>query len=109
MSDMGRRSIKYEFVWQQDEGKGRNEGGGRAVWYIDGRAVMKAEIPAGSRVISDWQIIINVAMGGNVCQGVRPADGYYDMVIHELQLSAEPSGGWNKFETDWHSATEGHP
>jgi hypothetical protein len=102
------RPIKYEFVWQQDEGAQRNTGGGRAVWYIDGRAVMKAAIPTGARRMSDWQIIINVAMGGNVCQGKTPADGHYDMVVHELKLCDEPTGGWSRFEADWQGAPNGH-
>lgn len=79
------------------------------VWSIDGKAVMKAEIPEGARRIDDWQIIINVAMGGNVCAGQKPADGHYDFVIHELKMSDEPTGGWARFEQDWHDAPEGHP
>lgn len=70
---------------------------------------MKAPIPAGARRMSDWQIIINVAMGGNVCQGKAPADGHYDMIIHELKLCDEPTGGWSRFEADWHGGPEGHP
>lgn len=101
--------MKYEFTWEQPEGRGRNEGGGRAIWSIDGKAVMKAGIPEGARRMDDWQIIINVAMGGNVCQGLRPADGHYDMVVHELSLHDEPSGGWGRFEQDWQSTPEGHP
>jgi len=103
------RPVRYEFSWEQDESKGRNDGGGRAVWSIDGRAVMKASIPEGARRMDDWQIIINVAMGGNVCGGTRPADGQYDMVVHELKLCDEPSGGWKKFEQDWQMAPEGRP
>jgi hypothetical protein len=103
------RPIKYEFVWQQDEGADRNTGGGRAVWYIDGKVVMKAAIPTGARRMSDWQIIINIAMGGNVCQGKTPADGHYDMIVHELKLCDVPAGGWSRFEADWQGAPEGHP
>jgi hypothetical protein len=69
---------------------------------------MKAEIPPGARRISDWQVIINIAMGGNVCQGKTPRDGYYDMVVHELRMVEEPTGGWGRFENDWHGAPEGH-
>jgi len=106
--DMAARPVRYEFVWEQQEAAGRNDGGGRAVWYIDGRAVMKAEIPRGARRISDWQVIINVAMGGNVCQGKTPADGTYDLVVHELKMMDQPSGGWGQFEADWQHAPEGH-
>lgn len=102
------RPIRYELVWEQDEQAGRNSGGGRAVWYIDGRVVMKAPIPVGARRMSDWQVIINVAMGGNVCQGKVPGNGQYDMVVHELKLCDEPAAGWGRFEADWHGAPEGH-
>jgi hypothetical protein len=109
MSDMGRRPIQYEFVWEQREDTARNQGGGRAVWYIDGRPVMKGDLPAGARRISDWQVIINVAMGGNVCQGKKPGEGQYDMVVHELRLSDQPLGGWQRFEADYMSTPAGHP
>lgn len=109
VDNMANRPIRYEFAWEQAESVGRNDGGGRAVWYIDGRAVMKAEIPHGARRISDWQVIINVAMGGNVCQGKTPADGRYDLVVHELKMMEQPSGGWGQFEADWQHAPEGHP
>jgi len=110
VENMAGRPVRYEFVWQQDEAVGRNDGGGRAIWYIDGRPVMKALIPHGARRISDWQLIINVAMGGNVCQGKTPADGSYDLVVHELQMREFPSSGWwGQFEADWNSAPEGHP
>ncbi|KAG9244095.1 glycoside hydrolase family 16 protein [Calycina marina] len=106
---MAGRPVRYEFVWEQDESTGRNDGGGKAVWYIDGRLVMKAAIPQGARRISDWQIIINVAMGGNVCQGKTPADGYYDLVVHELRLLDIPTTGWSRFEADFETGPEGHP
>ena len=109
IDNMAHKTIRYEFVWEQDESKGRNDGGGRAMWYIDGRSVMKAEIPPGARRMDDWQIIINVAMGGNVCQGKMPADGHYDLVLHELKLMDEPTSGWGQFEADWQQAPEGHP
>jgi len=98
------REHTYEFVWEQPEG-GQ---GGRMLWIIDGRAVMKAGIPLGVRSMADWQVIINVAMGGNVCQGKTPGDGYYDLVIRELKLCEEPTGGWTRFERDWAAAPEGH-
>ncbi|KAK7550882.1 concanavalin A-like lectin/glucanase domain-containing protein [Phyllosticta citricarpa] len=94
----------YGFAWDQPP-DGR---GGRLVWYIDGRPVMKAHVPEGTRRVSDWQIILNVAMGGNVCQGILPEDGAYDMVVHNLKLCEEPVGGWGCFERDWHTAPEGH-
>jgi len=106
MPDMARAKggHTYEFVWDQPE----NGQGGRLLWYIDGRAVMKASVPQGTRRMSDWMIIINVAMGGNVCQGKTPQDGYYDFVIYSLGLFEEPRAGWRSFESDFQSAPEGH-
>lgn len=104
MPDFSARPHTYEFAWEQPE----QGGGGKMVWYIDGRAVMKAGIPAGTRRISDWQIIINVAMGGNVCQGKAPGEGYHDFVIQSLKLMQEPTGGWGRFGNDWNVTAEGH-
>lgn len=56
----------------------------------------------------DFQVIINVAMGGNVCQGQRPRDGQYDFVVHEVAFRDEPEGGWGRFENDWRGAREGN-
>ena len=95
----------YAFAWDQPP----NGQGGKAVWYLDGHPVMKAGIPEGTRRMEDWKIIINVAMGGNVCQGRIPTDGEYLLVIHELKLCDEPAGGWSTFERDWNAASEGHP
>jgi len=79
------------------------------VWYVDGKAVMKAKIPSGTRRLEEWQFILNIAMGGNVCGGKVPEDGAYQMVVHELQMLEEPFGGWQAFERDWNTAPEGHP
>lgn len=98
------RGTEYAFAWQQaPSGKG-----GKMVWYIGGKAVMKATIPDQIRTMTDWRIIINVAMGGNVCEGVIPANGTYDFVVHEMKLLTEPAGGWQAFEKDWSKAKEGH-
>jgi hypothetical protein len=57
----------------------------------------------------DMTVLLNVAMGGNVCGGVRPQDGYYDMVVYALYATEEPElGGWAGFEHAWRSAPEGH-
>ena len=63
---IAQRCVKYEFGWDQDEGSGK----GRFVWWIDGRAVMKCQIPEGMRRMREWTMLLNVAMGGNVCKGV---------------------------------------
>ena len=98
--DMHCRPVRYEFAWDQPNGV---PGQGRMIWYIDGRPVMKAEVPSGTRPLRDMTILLNVAMGGNVCGGKRPHDGYYDMVVYNLALLSELEyGGWGRFEQDWH-------
>lgn len=104
--DMNGRPVRYDLAWDQPGGQ---PGQGRLVWYIDGRPVMKGHIPGGTRPMRDMTILLNVAMGGNVCQGVTPADGYYDMVIYSLYASEEPElGGWGGFEHAWQHTPEGH-
>jgi beta-glucanase (GH16 family) len=100
---MGHEAHKFDLAWEQGE-DGR---GGRLVWYIDGNAVMKASIPEGTRRMSDWRIILNVAMGGNVCGGRLPANGVYDFVVHELKMEEGPSAGWGQFGVDWERTREG--
>lgn len=100
---LAHRAVRYEFAWEQDEGSGR----GRLVWWVDGRAVMRAKIPEGVRRLREWTVLLNVAMGGNVCQGVRPAQGSFEMVVHELRMSGECDGGWARFEAGWGQAPEG--
>ncbi|KAM3533185.1 hypothetical protein MY4038_003508 [Beauveria bassiana] len=63
--DMRQRPVQYDFVWEQPGGEA---GRGRMIWYIDGRPVMKATVPAGTRPLRDMTVLLNVAMGGNVCQ-----------------------------------------
>lgn len=102
--DMHSRPVRYDFTWQQPGGEA---GQGRMLWYIDGKAVMKASVPGGTRPLRDMTILLNVAMGGNVCGGKTPSDGYYDMIVHIMYLSSElEGGGWGRFEADWqHDAT----
>lgn len=94
----------YGFAWEQPEAGD----GGRCVWYIDGKAVMKASKPPGTRRFEEWRIILNIAVGGNVCSGVLPNDGCYDFVIHELKMCDGPRGSWQQFENDWRKTKEGH-
>lgn len=100
---MASNPLTMAFAWDQPE----DGQGGKAVWYIDGNAVMKADIPPGTRRISDWRIILNVAMGGNVCGGKLPRDGQYDFVVHELKMTDEPMGGWGRFGEEWQKTKEG--
>ena len=69
---------------------------------------MKASIPPKTRPLRSFQIIINVAMGGNVCDGVMPMNGCYDMVVHEISLCEEPIGGWQEFDRAYSRVPEGH-
>ncbi|KAI2633887.1 glycoside hydrolase family 16 protein [Xylaria nigripes] len=109
--DMPRRPIRYDFVWQCSgtgvRGDGKSEGGGRLTWYIDGRPVMKNRMPAGTRPIEEWTFLLNIAMGGNVCKGKTPRDGAYDMVVHNVQMSEAPDGGWARFDNDWLHCPDG--
>lgn len=99
--DMHARPVRYDFVWDQPGGVA---GQGRLLWYIDGRPVLKGTIPPNTRPLREFTILLNVAMGGDVCQGKTPADGSYDMVVHSLFLASEQeNGGWAKFESDWNS------
>ncbi|CAG8951494.1 hypothetical protein HYFRA_00007410 [Hymenoscyphus fraxineus] len=103
--DMAHREVTMGFAWQQNGD--HNGAGGKMVWYIDGKAIMKANIPEGTRRLSDYRIIINVAMGGNVCQGKLPADGTYDFVLRDLGMWDTPPGGWDQFTRDFEGTTEG--
>jgi hypothetical protein len=114
---MAQRQVKYEFIWQQSSqimktshkgSKPERAGGGWMMWLIDGTAVMKTEIPTGIRRLEDFQVVINVAMGGNVCDGKLPKEGIYDFVIHELRMSGEPDGGWGRVDPLWHTTPEGN-
>ena len=78
------------------------------LWLIDGGGVMRAEIPEGTRRLKEWNVVINVAMGGNVCGGKTPKEGSYDFVVHDLRMSGEPDGGWGRVEQDWKRTREGH-
>ncbi|PSK33503.1 hypothetical protein B9Z65_7390 [Elsinoe australis] len=97
--------VVFDFAWDESE-DGKE---GKLVWYIDGKPVMKAAKPKGTRSLKDYRILINVAMGGNVCKGNLPADGHYEMVVRDLAMWEEPIGGWGKFEKDWKETKEGHP
>ncbi|KIX96965.1 uncharacterized protein Z520_07079 [Fonsecaea multimorphosa CBS 102226] len=98
------RPVRFEFAWMQGQGQR-----GRMVWWIDGQAVMKAPIPAGTRPMADFVVLLNIAMGGNVCAGRIPAQGTYDMVVHEMKMMEEPeAGGWARFERDWSWVREGN-
>lgn len=95
--------VRFDFTWDEDEASGT----GRLLWYIDGKPVMKASKPPGTRPMRDFRILINVAVGGNVCQGQMPTDGTYELVVRDLAMWDEPLGGWESFSRDWNVAKEG--
>lgn len=91
--DMHARPVTYEFAWDER---------GRMIWYIDGRPVMKGQMPEGTRPLREMTVLLNVAMGGNVCGGKVPRDGWYDMVVFGIGVKGElEHGGWGRFEGDW--------
>ncbi|KAF2752770.1 concanavalin A-like lectin/glucanase [Pseudovirgaria hyperparasitica] len=98
------QGARFDFAWEEDEATGQ----GRFVWYIDSKPVMKASKPAGTRRMRDFRIMINIAVGGNVCKGKMPGDGTYEMVVRNLAMWEEPPGGWGRFNGDFCSAREGH-
>lgn len=102
---MPRQPHTFGFAWIEEDGI--PDWRGRMVWYIDGRPVMKGNIPPGTRRMEEFRIMINIAMGGNVCQGKLPKDGYYDLVVSDLKMCEEPVGGWQQFESAWNTCIEG--
>ncbi|KIW35410.1 uncharacterized protein PV07_02108 [Cladophialophora immunda] len=105
----GGRPVRFEFAWMQDTSAGPGQGQGRLLWWIDGQAVMKAPIPQGTRPMADFVVLLNIAMGGNVCAGQIPREGSYDMAVHEMKMIEEPeAGGWARFERDWAWVREGN-
>lgn len=100
-----REGVRYDFAWDEDESTGQ----GRLLWSIDGRPVMKASKPPGTRKMADFRILINIAVGGNVNQGQMPDDGVYEMTVRELAMLETPPGGWDRFGHDWNVTREGHP
>lgn len=92
----------------QQYGLAWDEATGKLLWFINERPVMRADIPSGTRSIKQFQIKLNIAMGGNVCQGQRPADGKYEMIVHEVGLFDAAPGGWCRFEQLWTQTPAGH-
>jgi len=98
--------IVVEFAWIDED---NHPDQARMVWYIDGRPVMKTTKPAGTRRMRDWRVLINMAMGGDVCQGRVPAPGNYQMVVRDLAMFDEPVGGWSTFDRDFENTAGGFP
>lgn len=107
LPDMASRPHTFGFAWSEEQG-GPPGWRGRMIWYIDGRPVMRGNIPPGTKRMEEFRIMINIAMGGNVCEGKLPRDGYYDMVVSDLKMCDEPpQGGWQGFEYAWNQTPEG--
>lgn len=70
---------------------------------------MKAEKPVGTRRLKEFRILINVAVGGNVCKGHMPTDGMYEMRVRDLTMWEAPPRGWEGFERAYTEAKAGHP
>lgn len=99
LPNMAKKPVRYDFAWDQPGGEA---GQGRLLWYIDGKPIMKSSVPPGMRRIRDFNILLNVAMGGNVCEGKVPADGNYDMTVQALYMADTLEfGGWEKFDKDF--------
>ncbi|KAL1303813.1 hypothetical protein AAFC00_000274 [Neodothiora populina] len=98
-----RGGVRYDFVWDEDESSGK----GKLLWLIDGRPIMRAEKPKDTRRMSEFRILINIAVGGNVCQGHMPTDGCYETVVRELAMWDAPPAGWSGFEKMWKHGKEG--
>ncbi|KAF1951544.1 concanavalin A-like lectin/glucanase [Byssothecium circinans] len=107
LDDLARQPHTYGFSWIEEDGIPNWRG--RMLWYIDGKPVQKANIPQGVRRFEEFRLLINIAMGGTVCGGKLPAEGYYDLVVSDLKMCEEPPGGWVKFESDWGCTPEGKP
>jgi len=107
LTDIPHQPHTFGFAWIEEDGIPNWRG--RMVWYIDGRPVMKANIPQGTRRLEEYRLLINIAMGGTVCAKKLPKDGYYDLVVSDLKMCEEPAGGWHQFERDWGVTPEGKP
>ncbi|KAG0160794.1 hypothetical protein PDIDSM_8324 [Penicillium digitatum] len=96
--------VRYDFIWKEDETTGR----GRLIWLIDGTPIMRAEKPPGTRKMSEFRILINIAVGGNVCQGNMPSNGCYEIVVRDLAMWDAPPGGWKEFDSAWKDSKDGN-
>ncbi|KZT03718.1 glycoside hydrolase family 16 protein [Laetiporus sulphureus 93-53] len=90
---------EYGFSWDES---------GHCVWFIDGRPVMRAQAPKTIRPFAEFQVKLNVAMGGNVTGGRTPADGEYRMTVSSVEMQDRPPGGWETLSHIWSSIPEGN-
>ena len=79
------------------------------IWFFDGKPTMKANVPNGIRSFADFQIILNIAMGGNVMQNAIPEiPSIHEMHVRELKICQNPPMGWEGFEDAWNTAKDGN-
>jgi hypothetical protein len=92
---------RFGFAWDCNSKK--------LLWLTNGKPTMKATIPPGIRSMKDFQILLNIAMGGNVMGGARPEiPSTHDMTVSDLKMYKTVPGGWNKFAAMWATAKEGN-
>jgi beta-glucanase (GH16 family) len=89
----------YGFAWDCKEKK--------LLWFTDGRPTMKAAIPKGIRDMKEFQILLNVAQGGNVMQSAPDMPSSSEMIVTDLKMYKEIPGGWKHFKSLYKSAKEG--
>lgn len=78
------------------------------VWFFDGRPTMRAVVPPGIRPLAHFQVMLNIAMGGNVMQGAEPVmPSTHQMAIRGLKICRSPPNGWDSFDEAWNAAQEG--
>ncbi|KAI5453599.1 hypothetical protein NCC49_005423 [Naganishia albida] len=99
------QGVLFTFTWTENPSTGE----GKLLWSLDGRPVMRASKPAGTRPMADFRILLNIAVGGTLNKGTLPADGSYEMAVRELEMWDAPLGGWAGFEREWKRAPEGKP
>lgn len=67
-------------------------------WYVDGRPTTSVTVPSPPfSSLALFAPIINLAMGGTLCQHVAPRDGSYEMILGRMALFEDPPGGWPAF------------
>jgi len=92
---------EYGFCWTESRG-------GRCMWFIDGRPAMRANAPSSIRTWDEFQLKLNVAMGGNVTGKTPPAEGGYELIVHSVEMQDGPPGGWEQMEQSWDWVLEGN-
>lgn len=89
----------YGFCWSE---KG-------LIWFFDGKPTMRAKVPKGIRPFSQFQIMLNIAIGGNVMQNAKPqAPSTHQMYVRDLKICHSPPMGCSFFDEAWKQACDGN-